>query len=250
MTDRLVVEPMSRDLILWRCLHAGPISAENLDCPPPNPQVDFPAIRTRNLPLLRKLIQVYGACAITARDGAEVVATLRFYPMALCEFGEAGAGFCMQQSFPSGPADDLVTRRFLPLEELPDKTLFVHCLLVVSPKDAPDQYRRKGLASRLVRELIRWSGERGWHAIEANAYEEIPLLYEIGGVAGKSFWQKLGFSIVRKDTEPGITGEFFDAMLKSGLSVGIPAERVADRYRMRLELGTAKSHHQDTETPS
>jgi hypothetical protein len=240
MLDRLVVEPMREDLILWRCLHAGPISAQNLDAPPPNPQVDFPAVRTRNVPLLQKLIRVYGTCAITARDGDEIVATLRFYPKALCTFGDSGLGFCMQQSIPAGPADDLVTREFPPLCELPEKTLFVHCLLVVSSGEEPDRYRRKGLASRLVHELIRWAGEEGWRAIEANAYEEIPLLYDIAGVAGRIFWQKLGFSVVRQDTEPAISGEFFDVVSKSALSVGIPPERVANRYRMRLELASAE----------
>jgi len=242
MLDSLIVEPMREDLILWRCLHAGPINAENLDNPPSNPQVDFPAIRARNIPLLRKLTQVYGACAITARDGAEVVATLRFYPKVLCEFGDSGAGFCMQQNFPAGPADDLVTRRFPQMNELPDRTLFVHCLLVVSPAEEPDRYRRQGLASRMVRELIRWSGEKGWQAIEATAYEEIPLLYDIAGVAGKSFWQKLGFSVVHQDTEPALSGEFFDVVSKSALSVGIPAERVADRYRMRLAVESGDAH--------
>ncbi len=236
--DRLVIEPMGEDLILWRCLHAGPICAANLDDPPPNPGVDWPSTRTRNIPLLRKLMQAYGACAITARDGPEVVATLRFYPKALCSFGESGAGFCLQQKAPYGPADDRALWDFPSLCDLSDKTLFVHCLLVASPAREPDLYRRKGVASGLVRELVRWAGERGWHAIEANAYEEIPLLYDIGGVAGRRFWQKLGFSVVCKDTEPAIRGELYEAILKSALSVGIPAERVADRYRMRLELAT------------
>ncbi len=239
MLDRLIVEPMSDELTLWRCLHAGPISAENLDSPPPNPQVDFATIRSRNIPLLRKLTQVYGACAIVARDGDEVVATLRFYPLALCEFGNSGAGFCMQQNFPAGPAEDLATHEFPTLQGLPDKALFVHCLLVVSPAADPGRYRRKGLASRLVRELVRWAGEKGWQAIEATAYEEIPLLYDNAGVAGKRFWQKLGFSVVGQDTEPAISGEFLETVSKSALSVGIPPGQVANRYRMRLELSTA-----------
>ncbi len=240
MEERLVVEPMSEDLLLWRCLHGGPICTDNIDHPPPNPQIDFPVIRTRNIPLLRKLTQTYGACAITARDGEQVVATLRFYPINLCEFGDSGAGFCMQQSFPAGPADDLAAREFPPLEKLTDRTLFVHCLLVALPGDEPDRYRRKGLASRLVRELIRWSEGRSWSAIEANAYEEIPFLYDIAGVAGRNFWLKLGFEVVRQDTEPALIGEFFEVVSKSALSVGIPAERVGNRYRMRLNLGSGR----------
>ncbi len=240
MLSRLVVEPMREDLMLWRCLHAGPINKENLDSPPTNPQVDWPAVRKRNIPLLKKLTQVYGACAITAREGEQVVATLRFYPKVLCEFGDCGAGFCMQQLHPAGPAEDLVTREFPRVQELQDRTLFVHCLLVAAPVEELGRYRRKGLASRLVRELVRWSAENGWNAIEANAYEEIPLLYDIGGVAGRTFWQKLGFSVIHQDIEPGIVGEFLETMRKSALSAGIPVGSVANRYRMRMDLALPK----------
>ncbi len=239
MPNHLVVEPMGKELILWRCLHAGPVNVENLNDPPPNPQVDWPAARARNIPLLEKLTSVYGACAIVARDGQEVVATLRFYPRALCSFGDSGAGFCMLQRPPYGPADDMALRNFPPLDELDDKTLFVHCLHVVSHGQEADRYRRKGLASRLVRELIRWAGEKGWQAIEANAYEEIPLLYDIAGVAGKTFWQKLGFRIICQDIEQAIAGEFFEVARQSAAFVGIPADQVASRYRMRFELPAA-----------
>jgi len=227
---------MRGEFILWRCLHGGPLSPKNIDDPAPHPEIDWPWARARNIPLLQKLLQTYGTCAIVARDGAEVIATLRFYPKPLCEFGEGGAAFCLQQPYPAGPKDDLDARHFPPLEELPDKTLFVHCLLVVSPKDEPDRYRRKGLATSLARELVRWAKEEGWDAIEATAYEEIPLLYNIAGVAGKRFWEKLGFRVVHSDTEPGMSGEILEAVRKDALAAGIPAEKAANRYRMRLDL--------------
>lgn len=234
--DRLVVEPMREDFLLWRCLHGGPVSAENIGDPAPHPVIDWPSVRARNLPLLRKLIRTYGACAIVAWDGAEIVATLRFYPKALCSFGAGGAAFCLQQPHPAGPADDLVGRAFPSLQELTDKTVFVHCLMIVSPKDEPARYRRQGLATRLARELVLWAKGKGWHAIEANAYEEIPLLYNIAGVAGKRFWEKLGFAVVATDTEPGMSGEILEAVRRDAIAAGIPAEKADARYRMRLEL--------------
>jgi hypothetical protein len=234
--DRLIIEPMREEFILWRCLHGGPLSAKNIDDPAPHPEINWPLTRARNIPLLNKLVKTYGTCAIVARDGAEIVATLRFYPKALCSFSEGGAAFCLQQRYPAGPKDDLAARDFPPLQELPEKTLFVHCLMIVSPTDEPGRYKRKGLATRLARELIRWAKEQGWHAIEANAYEEIPMLYAIGGVAGKRFWEKLGFGVVNSDTEPGMSGTLLEAIRKDALAAGIPAENAADRYRMRLEL--------------
>jgi ribosomal protein S18 acetylase RimI-like enzyme len=236
--NRLIVEPMREEFILWRCLHGGPLSAKNIDDPAPHPEISWPWARARNVPLLKKLVQTYGTCAIVAREGAEVVATLRFYPKALCEFGEGGAAFCLQQTYPAGPKDDLAARDLPSLQDMPDKTLFVHCLLVVSPKDEPDRYRRKGLATDLARELVRWAGQQGWDAIEATAYEEIPLLYAIAGVAGKRFWEKLGFRVVHSDTEPGMSGEILEAVRKDALAAGIPAENAASRYRMRFDLAT------------
>jgi len=235
--ERLIIEPMREEFILWRCLHGGPLNARNIEEPAPHPQIDWPWARARNVPLLKKLVETYGTSAIVARDGDVVVATLRFYPRALCEFSpEGGAAFCLQQPYPAGPAEDRAAGRFPRLQDLADKTLFVHCMLIVSPPDEPDRYRRQGLATRMAQELIRWARPQGWAAIEANAYEEIPMLYEIAGVAGKRFWEKLGFRVVVSDQEPGMTGPLLEDVRRSALAAGIPAEKVSNRYRMRLEL--------------
>jgi hypothetical protein len=234
--DRLIIEPMGEDLLIWRCLHGGPLSARNIDEPAPNPEVDWAWARARNVPLLKKLAETYGSSAIVARDGDAVVATLRFYPKALCEFGEGGAAFCLQQRYPAGPADDRAAGPFRRLPDLADKTLFVHCMMIVTPKDEPDRYRRQGLATHMARELVRWARERGWAAIEATAYEDIPFLYAIAGVAGKRFWEKLGFRVAISDQEPAMTGPLLEDVRQSALAADIPAEKAANRYRMRLEL--------------
>jgi hypothetical protein len=235
MMDDLVVEPMSEGFLLWRCLHGGSINRQTIDTPPPNPEVDWPFARARNLPLLEKLTRTYGACAIVARDGVDVVGTLRFYPKSLCSSGE-GAGFCLQQKYPAGPKDDLAIEGFPPLEALADKTLFVHCLMVAAPSEDPGRYRRKGLATRLARELAGWARDRSWFAIEASAYEELPLLYAISGAAGRRFWEKLGFRLVDQDKEPAISGEFLEKLRRDAVAAGLRPEDVTNRYRMRLAL--------------
>jgi hypothetical protein len=199
MVDRLIIEPMTSDFVVWRCPHTGALNKTNIDHPMPNPQVNWPRVRARNLPLLNKLLATYGTCALLARDDDAIVATLRFYPKALCTFTDSGLGFCLQQEFPAGPPDQLALRELSPLDMLDDKTLFVHCLMVAAPEDEPDRYRRKGLATRMVRELISWSRRGNWSAIEASAYEEIPYLYAISGVAGKRSWEKLGFRVIQQD---------------------------------------------------
>ncbi len=236
MFDDLIVRPMTEGFLLWRCLHSGPLNRSNVDDPAPNPDVDWPSTRTRNLPLLKKLTRTYGACAFLAWDGEDVTAALRFYPKALCSFGDAGAGFCLQQPQPYGPAGDLAARELPPPAALSDKTLFVHCLMVAAPAAEPERYRRKGLASRLAAELVRWARGRDWSAIEATAYEELPLLYAIAGVAGRKFWEKLGFSTISQDTEPGMTGDLLESLRRDAAAAGLKPEDAANRYRMRLEL--------------
>jgi len=236
MLEGLLIEPMRENFLLWRCLHGGPLNLRNIDAPPPNPEVDWPSARARNIPLLAKLTWTYGACAILARDGDDVVASLRFYPKALCAFEDSGAGFCLQQRPPAGPADELAAHDFPPLTSQPDKTLFVHCLMITAPPGEPERYRRKGLATRLARELIRWATERGWSAIEATAYEELPMLYAISGVAGRRFWEPVGFRVVRQDKEPGISGDLLEKLRQDAVAAGLDPQRVVNRYRMRLDL--------------
>lgn len=31
MTEEIVVEPMTEDFILWRCIHSGPLSCDTID---------------------------------------------------------------------------------------------------------------------------------------------------------------------------------------------------------------------------
>ncbi len=234
--DRLIVEPMGSDFILWRCLHGGPLNPRTIERPAPHPQIDWPSTRARNLPLMEKLVRTYGSCAIVARDGEEVVGTLRFYPKELCAFGESGAGFCLQQAPPAGPAEDLADRSWPERDRFRERTLFVHCLMIAAPGEEPGRYRRQGLGTRMARELIRWARAEGWEAIEATAYEEIPWLYANAGVAGRRFWEKLGFRVVHAGIEPGMRGQVLEVIRASAVEAGLPADIAANRYAMRLEL--------------
>ena len=84
MIEDVVVEPMTEEFIVWRCLHDGPLSRKTIDLWPEAYRMLLERYRDRNVPLLRKLIQTYGTCAIVARDGDQVVGQLRFYPKVIC----------------------------------------------------------------------------------------------------------------------------------------------------------------------
>jgi len=239
MIEGVAVEMMGPDFLLWRCLHGGPLTKATVDQPPP-PSA-WEGLKARNVPLLKKLMATYGTCAVVARAGDEIVGQLRFYPKAICAIAASGPGLCLQAPFPAGPAEDLVQKPFPRLEEMGDKTLFVHCLMTGSPKQAQNPYQRKGLGKAMVRRLIEWAGPRGWQAVEATAYEDLEIIYAVTGQAGKAFWEKLGFRVVQVDVEPAFTEgsefrDFVKTLRQQAEARGLAPTDVVNRYRMRLEL--------------
>lgn len=238
MSEDVIIEMMSARLIVWRCLHGGPLTAQSLDQWPTGDGVPWADFRARNLPLLSTLTEAYGACAVVARGGDAVVGHLRFYPKAVCTFAAGGAAMCLQQKAPYGPPDNAGGAGFPPMEQLPDKTLFVHCLMLARAEQGRPSYRRRGIATRMARALIQWATEKGWRAVEATAYEDLDTVYATTGAAGKSFWQKLAFRITEQGTEAAFEDypELLGAMVEEGRARGLSPEDVKRKYTMRLDL--------------
>ena len=105
MGDKIIIEPMTEKFILWRCLHFGPLSHNTIDQLPSDSQIDWEPCRTRNIPLLTKLMRNYRACAILARHDDRIVGKLRFYPRLVWDMRDAGE-MCLQQDYPNGPAEN------------------------------------------------------------------------------------------------------------------------------------------------
>ncbi len=240
MIEDVVVEAMTEEFIVWRCLHGGPLSCKTIDVRPVPAEMStmpWARYRERNVPLLRKLIRTYGTCAIVALDGDEVVGQLRFYPKAL--YAMEGAGYlCLQQDHPAGPADGFVDSDFPEPAAIEDKTLSVHCMMTGSSLTAENPYQRKGIGTRMARALIEWAGANGWEHIEAEAFEDLPLIWEITGCAGRTFWEKLGFHVAERHPHPHLEGEdeFVEKLEEQAKAAGIPVERAKDRIIMRLDL--------------
>ena len=229
-----MIKAMDEDFILWRCLHGGPLSKETIKKLPENGMA-WEEHRAVNIPLLKKLIKTYGSCAILAKDGEKVVGTLRFYPRILFE-DESLIGFCLQQGPPGGPSENSVEKEFPPLEKIQNKTLRVHCMMTGSSQENPNPYRRKGIGTRMVQELICWAKEKGWESIEATAYEEVEVMYANFGAAGRSFWEKLGFRVLNKGTEDALEGEFLKTMQEQVVTFGLAPEDARNKYTMRFDL--------------
>jgi len=238
MDNDLEIEMMTGDFPLWRCLHDGPLSQETIDHWKPDSCVPWERYRSRNCALIEKLTKTYGTCAVLVWKRNQVIGFLRFYPKVLSE--REGAGLlCFQQDFPAGPSEDFSLHTFPPSEELSDRTLKVHCLMIASGGDKENPYRHRGMATRMAERLITWAGENGWKHIEADAFEELPIIYESTGSTGYGFWTKLGFRVVARYPHPQLHEfpEFVDRLEAQALEAGIDKERAKDSIVMRLDLG-------------
>lgn len=240
MVEDLVVEPMTEEFILWRCLHSGPLSCNTIDKLSSTDKMPWDRYRKRNLPLLKKLTKIYGACAIIAQDGDKIVGQLRFYPKAI--YNLEGAGYmCLQQDPSAGPEETFVDGNFPSPSQIKDKTLLVHCMMTGSSLQKKNPYQRKGIGTRMVNVLIEWAKTNNWDRIEADSFEDIPIIYEITGSAGHTFWEKLGFHLADRHPHPELQnrsqfGEFIKTLEEQAKSLGIPPERATDRLIMRLNL--------------
>lgn len=234
MVKDVVIKMMTRPP-LWRCIHYGPLKLDRLEAAPvKDEKMDWPRFHARNVPLIEKLTELYGSCAVVAMDGDSIVGMLRFYPKAIPDVD----CMCMQQEYPAGPADDLVDRGLPTPDKISDRTLSVHCMLTRDPRRKELPYQRMGIGSRMVKKLIEWAGQNGWKAIEATAYEDLPWIYGNTGAAGKTFWEKLGFSIADVGVQPEFEQEYdFVAILRNEASAkGLDPASIKNKYTMRLEL--------------
>jgi len=237
MLDNIVIEPMAEEFFPWRCLHSGPLSRDTIDLWPVGGQIPWERYRRRNVPLLVRLTRTYGACGIVALDGNRIVGHLRFYPKTV--LGLTGTGnLCLQQDYPSGPADAFAEKKFPSPARIKDRTLSVHCLMTGCSQLKENPFQRKGIGTRMAIALIRWAKANGWERIEAGAFEDLPIIYETTGSAGRTFWEKLGFSMVDRHPHPDLRDRspFVDALEEQAISAGILPERARDLIVMHLSL--------------
>jgi GNAT superfamily N-acetyltransferase len=196
--ESLVLKPMDGSFLLWRCLHDGPVTRKNLDLPPDDSRLPF---QDTAIPLLTKLTELYGSAAILAWEGEKVVGLLRFVPRVVSQM-EGGGGF-------------LVT-----------------CMQLLS------DWQRKGVGRAMVEWLKSWAREEGWNAIEATAYQDLPLVYEITGNAGRSWWEGLGFQ-VRESLEEEVMKEYPDflhTLETQAREEGMDPREVTQKFIMRWEI--------------
>ena len=241
MRENVTIRPMTKDFILYRCLHGGPLSRETIgQCNPGDNRQWWEQMQAerrfdKNLCFHERLIDAYGSSAMLAWDGDKVVGYVRFYPKVLSSLAEPG-GLCMQGGPPAGLTDEMPKAELPTFDDLPEKMLMVHCMMTGSPSQKENPYQRVGIGSRMARKLIQWASREGWQAIEAPAYMDLPHIYAITGAAGRQFWEKLGFQVAEKRRELAMQGEFLALLQRQAVEQGMDPKEVQTRYTMRLDL--------------
>ena len=151
----------------------------------------------------RKLTNAYGAAAILAWQNRSVVGFLPFQPQA---FGMPSLPGCIhyvatEEGDENGPpAQSIEKGTPTPFEELPARTLVVHCVSVTP------ELRRHGLGTAMARYLVDWARAEGWERIQGSTF----LSGDWGWLPNVAFWEKAGFT--RGTTE--------ESTLEFGPSVG------------------------------
>jgi len=225
--ESLILKPMDGSFLLWRCLHDGPVTRENLDVPPDESRLPF---RRTAIPLLKRLTELYGSAAILAWEGDAVVGLLRFVPKVVSQM-ECGGGFCLLMPFPAGPREDFPQRTLPSKETIEDRTLVVTCIQLRSDR------QRQGVGRALVERLKSWAREEGWEAIEATAYQDLPLVFEITGNAGRVWWEGLGFHVLESLEEEAMKeyGDFLHTLEIQAMEKGMSPQEVTQKFLMRWD---------------
>ncbi len=159
-----------------------------------------------------------------------MVGLLRFVPKVVSEMEGAG-GCCLLMSHPAGPKGDFPLAVFPSKERIEDRTLVVTCMQLLSDR------QRKGVGHAMVERLKSWAREEGWEAIEATAYQDLPLVYEITGNAGRDWWEGLGFRVMESLEEEAMKGyrEFVQTLETQAREQGMDPQAVTEKFIMRWD---------------
>jgi hypothetical protein len=90
----------------------------------------------------------------------------------------------------------------------------------------------------MVHVLHRWAENNGWERIEADSFEDLPIIYEVTGSAGRTFWEKLGYRVVERFPHPSLHeyDEFWSKVEEQARSIGIDPEKAKDSIIMQRIL--------------
>ncbi len=209
---------MTEGKVLTSCLHGGSLPVAAITRSEQQPSW---LEQDQNLPtgtiarLLNALSRAYGACGLMAVEGDAIVGKVRFAPDTLP--GEVPQ--CVQQypdrmlAFEPG---------LLPtFEQLEPKALRLWCVQVVDDT----RFRRKGIATELVRQTSAWARQTGYDEIRLQAVLPVSPLLEWTGLLSLGTCQRLGFEITTSQVSPELLAGVHN------MRAGAHGEQVKEQWR-------------------
>jgi GNAT superfamily N-acetyltransferase len=140
-------------------------------------------------------------------DGESIVGVLWFYPDLVREQLDVGHAACIQEEHQVEALARLDLESLPSLEELPDTSLRIECMMVVREYDkstVKTDYTGRGIGKRMVTTLVAWATDHGWRRIIANAIPDIkPLLLWQGSYSVEQY-KALGFRVTEETADTGM----------------------------------------------
>jgi len=190
---------MDEQTLLCRCMHGGPVLLDGASsvCP----EISQDTVES----FLKFMIKQYGSCAVLVLDDGLIIGVLWFYPEIVSK--QLSEGYCIQQEHNVEAIERLDLESLPSMEDLPDKSLQIECMMVVRQYDkfkVKTDYTGRGIGKRMVETLVAWAKDNGWKRIIATAIPDVkPLLLWTGSYSMERY-KALGFHVIKEITEVGL----------------------------------------------
>ncbi len=188
------IVPMTKDFILYRCIHVGPLGPENIDKLTEKDRQSTRDMFIRNKKFFSRLVETYGSCAMLAIENDLMIAHARFYPQIISELTGKNDMCCQQLKY--APTADMTEMDLPTFEELTDPSLRIYCWHV--HKD----YRNQGISHALLKGIIQWAIANGWKTILASAGVDDPWVASQSCAPMLRTYLKHGFEITSTVPSP------------------------------------------------
>lgn len=226
------IEPMGKDLVLYRCLHAGLLSPSNIEQKStnipglPKEQID------RNKVFLTRLIETYGSCAMLAIDGEYVVGHTRFYPEIV--YSNSGKKHICCQDTASPVTVDMTEMEMPKVGDMADRTLCISCWFIHA------DYRNRGLSHALLQRIVEWARDHGWATIRSSAAADNFWVASQACTPMLHTYEKHGFRKIRTDPSPDL--EEFLTHVQQG-KFGVERQKGFEKHCGKCELSEIAIYH-------
>lgn len=206
------IRPMDESFVVYRKMYVPPITRENLATGTDNDPACLFEFLGSEAPqiidqFLRTQIRAIGSCGILAWESDAVIGKMYFATREMWDaFRQGDCWMCVEHESMPRMIRSLSDERIAALLASPSKTIYVECFNV-GHFDA--RYHGKGIASAMLRELVRWAKENGWRRLEIKSCPDVVPFWALGpNVLRRSALEKRGFFLASESACPPEQADF------------------------------------------